>query len=223
MDFQIGAVKGAVTIMEIMKNYKTVSQESSDFFIEKKSKFIGHCKPVKTEGEALEFIKKIKTLHSDANHNVHAYVLRENGIMRYSDDGEPQGTAGIPVMDVIQKSGLTDIVLVVTRYFGGTLLGGGGLVRAYSHSATIGIKSAVPITMCNCIVMSLSCDYNKYTKAETYVKECGGEIDDTIFADDVTIEFHIVPENLEELKMKIADLTAGKGQFEEVGQEFMAL
>ena len=124
-----------------MKEYKTVEFENSDEFIEKKSKFIGYVKPVKTQEEATEFINKIKSKHWDATHNVYAYVLQENNIQRYSDDGEPSGTAGVPVLDVILKSNLVDVCVVVTRYFGGTLLGAGGLVRAYSHGSKIAVEA----------------------------------------------------------------------------------
>ena len=115
-----------------MKEYKTVEKENNDEFIEKKSRFIGYIKPVKTQEEAVEFINSIKSRHWDATHNVYAYVLRENNIQRYSDDGEPSGTAGVPVLDVLLKNELVDVCVVVTRYFGGTMLGAGGLVCASS-------------------------------------------------------------------------------------------
>lgn len=206
-----------------METYKTILNEASDSFIEKKSKFIGHVKPVTTEEDALDFIKKIKSEYWDATHNVYAYVLRDGGVMRYSDDGEPQGTAGIPVLDVIQKSGIVDAVVVVTRYFGGTLLGGGGLVRAYSHSASIGIAAGVPVTMCRCMLLSLRCDYNRYTKAQDIIESLGGVIDDTVFDDAVTIAFHITDENYNKLKPKIADLTNGQAAFTEKGTDYFGM
>lgn len=206
-----------------MDNYKTVLREASDSFVEKKSRFIGHCKPVKTEAEAIEFIKSIKSEHWDASHNVYAYVLRDGGIMRYSDDGEPQGTAGVPVLDVLQKSGIVDAALVVTRYFGGVLLGGGGLVRAYSHAASIGVAAAEPVIMEKCLEMTLRCDYNRYTKAEAVICECSGVMDNTVFDDAVTLHFHIAPDNLEKLKMAMADLTNGQGIFHEQGSNFYGM
>ena len=117
-----------------MAEYKTVRKNAQDQFVEKRSRFIGYACPVQTEQEALDFITSKKSEHWDASHNVYAYILRD-GTMRFSDDGEPQGTAGMPVLDVLRKSGVTDVVTVATRYFGGILLGGGGLVRAYSHTA----------------------------------------------------------------------------------------
>ena len=133
-----------------MKEYRTVSQEAKEEFTEKRSRFIGWIKPVKTEEEAIEYINAIKSQHWDAKHNVYAYSLREGQISRYSDDGEPQGTAGVPVLEVLTHSGVTDAVIVVTRYFGGILLGTGGLVRAYSHAASIALKSAGVVIMRPC-------------------------------------------------------------------------
>ena len=111
-----------------MDFYKTVLNEAQDEFVEKRSKFIGYCKPIKTEQEAIDFINEKRSIHWDATHNVYAYVLKDGNIQRYSDDSEPQGTAGVPTLDVIRKSGVVDCVVVVTRYFGGVLLGAGGLV-----------------------------------------------------------------------------------------------
>ena len=113
-----------------MNTYKTVKEFASDELVEKRSRFIGYCKPVTTQDEAIAFINEIKTKHWDARHNVYAYVIKDEGVSRYSDDNEPQGTAGIPVLDAIRKRDITDCVIVVTRYFGGVLLGAGGLVRA---------------------------------------------------------------------------------------------
>ena len=122
-------------------DYKTVKIESSDEFTEKRSRFIGYVKPVKTEAEATEFINSIRSKHWDARHNVYAYSLREGNIKRYSDDGEPSGTAGMPVLDVITKNEVYDVCVVVTRYFGGVLLGTGGLVRAYSQGSKIALEA----------------------------------------------------------------------------------
>ena len=133
-----------------MKEYKTVEFESKDEFVEKKSRFIGYVKPVKTQEEATNFINSIKSKHWDATHNVSAFVLRENNIQRSSDDGEPSGTAGVPTLDVLLKENLVDVCVVVTRYFGGTLLGAGGLIRAYSHSSKIAVEAGHIITMAPC-------------------------------------------------------------------------
>ena len=122
--------------------YKTVKKQSQSLLIEKKSKFIANVKPVDNEDDALAFLNEMRSKYSDATHNVYAYVIDENNIFRYSDDGEPSGTAGMPVLDAIRKSGIVDVVVVVTRYFGGILLGAGGLVRAYSHSCALALDAA---------------------------------------------------------------------------------
>ena len=123
--------------------YKTVKKQSQSLLIEKKSKFIANVKPVDNEDDALAFLNEIRSKYSDATHNVYAYVIDENNIFRYSDDGEPSGTAGMPVLDAIRKSGIVDVVVVVTRYFGGTLLGTGGLVHTYGASAKQGLIESI--------------------------------------------------------------------------------
>ena len=128
-------------------NYTTIKGFATNSFIEKKSEFIGYNTPVKTNQEAVDFINEIKSQNRKAKHNVYAYILRDNNITRYSDDGEPQGTAGMPVLDVLQKENLTDVCVVVTRYFGGILLGGGGLVRAYSHACKLADDASVKMEM----------------------------------------------------------------------------
>ena len=126
-----------------MSNYKTLHKFGVDEYIVEKSTFIGYAKPIKTEEEAIEFVNEIKKKHKDATHNVWAYTVGKTmNIQRYSDDGEPQGTAGIPILEVMKKQGITDCAVVVTRYFGGILLGTGGLTRAYTQGASIAIKSA---------------------------------------------------------------------------------
>ena len=147
-----------------MQEYTTIEAYASDAFIEKRSRFFGFIKPVTTEEQAIAFITEKKAEHWDASHNVYAYILREGQTRRYSDDGEPQGTAGIPVLEVLQKEGLTDVVAVVTRYFGGILLGGGGLVRAYSHGAKLAVDAAQRKTMSECTELELSFGYDFYGK-----------------------------------------------------------
>ena len=145
--------------------YQTIAHEAAQEFVERRSRFIGYAKPVRTEEEALAFLEEIRTRHWDATHNVFAYSLRQGNLRRYSDDGEPQGTAGVPVLDVLQKSGVTDAVLVVTRYFGGVLLGAGGLVRAYSHAASLALQAGEVITMQLCKTARVMCDYNQIGRA----------------------------------------------------------
>lgn len=190
-------------------DYKTVKIESSDEFTEKRSRFIGYVKPVKTEAEATEFINSIRSKHWDARHNVYAYSLREGNIKRYSDDGEPSGTAGMPVLDVITKNEVYDVCVVVTRYFGGVLLGTGGLVRAYSQGSKIALEAGQVVSMQNCLVCSLTCSYNQYGKISSLIPDNGGVIDDSVFETDVKLSFHIKPDGLPALNKKLADLTSG--------------
>ena len=150
--------------------YITIKAPAQDEFVEKKSRFIGYISPVRTPEEAAEFIAEIKALHREATHNVSAWRLRD-GQKRYSDDGEPQGTAGIPVLDVIEKEGLVDVCIVATRYFGGILLGGGGLVRAYSHTAKLAVDAAQKLAMLECRELSVSLDYSLYGRLSYILPE----------------------------------------------------
>lgn len=202
--------------------YKTVKNQSSDEFIEKRSRFIGYIKPVKTEEEAVAFIEEIRSKHWDATHNVYAYALREGNIFRYSDDGEPQGTAGIPVLDVLRKSGITDAVIVVTRYFGGIMLGAGGLVRAYSHGASIAVAAGNPIIMRMYKLCSMECDYNQYGRLNSLVPEKGGVIDDAQFTENVKIDFHITEEKMGEFERALADATCATVTVNVTGEKFFA-
>lgn len=206
-----------------MAEYRTIAQAAQDEFVEKRSRFIGYARPVQTEEEAQAFIAEMRSRHWDATHNVYAYILREGNIQRYSDDGEPQGTAGIPTLDVLQKSHVTDVAVVVTRYFGGILLGGGGLVRAYSHGASIALKAAGIITMKECSLLMLSCDYSRYGRVSSLIPECGGIIDDTDFAGDVTLSFHMAPELMGSFARKLADATNGQVTFEECGSQYFVM
>ena len=129
-------------------SYKTVAREAKDEFTEKKSVFIGHAKPIESEEQALDFIKTIEKRYGDAAHNCYAYINKEQNIVRFNDNGEPQGTAGLPILEVIKREELCGVVIVVTRYFGGILLGAGGLVRAYSKAAKIAIDAAGITTFC---------------------------------------------------------------------------
>lgn len=193
-----------------MQEYKTVEKEASDFFIEKKSKFIGYAKPVKTQEDALEFISEIKSKHWDATHNVYAYVLRENNIQRYSDDGEPSGTAGVPVLDVMLKESLVDVCVVATRYFGGTLLGAGGLVRAYSHTSKIALEAAGIITMAQCSIMSAEVDYSFYDRLNILLSDFSAVILNTSFSDKVCVEFSVKENIVDLLNAKLIDVSNGK-------------
>ncbi len=193
-----------------MDSYKTLGQYTAEEYIVKKSRFIGYAKPVKSEEDAVQFIEEIKKKHWDATHNVYAYTIKEGNIKRFSDDGEPQGTAGMPVLNVINQEGIIDCVVVVTRYFGGILLGGGGLVRAYSHSAKLAVDGAGVITLVPWLKLQADCDYSLYGKVETLVRDCGGVVIDADFTDFVKLTFKIEKETEHQFTKRLQDLTNGK-------------
>lgn len=202
-------------------NYKTVKSYACEEMIERKSRFIGYCRPVKTQDEAISFINEIRAEHRQATHNVYAYVLREDNIMRYSDDGEPAGTAGLPVMEVIKKEGLTDVCVVVTRYFGGILLGAGGLVRAYGKSAKIAIDSATRVEMLNCSVYIVCCDYTDYGKIEFAINSGGYILKDSSFEESVHLTVAVKSGEEESFQKTIADISGGMAQITPLGSEFV--
>lgn len=204
-------------------DYKTVQFEAKGEFVEKRSRFIGYCKPVKTEQEAVEFINSKRTEHWDATRNVYAYSLREGNIKRYSDDGEPSGTAGMPTLDVILKNVIYDVCIVVTRYFGGVLLGTGGLVRAYSQGAKVALEAGNVVLMQSCAVCNTKCSYNQYGKVSSLIMELGAVVEDTVYESDVSIKFHIKPDILPLLNKKLADATSGEVQAISDSEEYFAV
>lgn len=204
----------------LMTEYKTVEKECSAEFTEKRSRFIGYVKPVSSQQEAQAFIARIKSENWGATHNVPAFVLRENGIQRCSDDGEPSGTAGVPVLDVILKSGITDVCVVVTRYFGGILLGAGGLVRAYSHASKLALESGGIITMAMCSVLCAEVDYPFYERMRLLLEEAGANIEDSVFADKVRILFTIRSDGEMPLSQKLTEVSNGRYRLEKVGEKF---
>lgn len=203
-----------------MKEYKTVEFESKDEFVEKKSRFIGYVKPVKTQEEATNFINSIKSKHWDATHNVSAFVLRENNIQRSSDDGEPSGTAGVPTLDVLLKENLVDTCIVVTRYFGGTLLGAGGLIRAYSHASKIAVEAGHIITMAPCKILSVSVDYSFYNRLNILLSDFNANIENSEFTDNVAVTFSIRENTVPLLQDKLTQQSNGKYILKEIGEKF---
>ncbi len=189
--------------------YKTVRNEAKDSFIVEKSEFIGQIMPVKTEEDALAFIDKVRSENRKARHNCYAYALSEGNITRYSDDAEPQGTAGAPILDVIQKNGLSDVCIVVTRYFGGILLGKGGLTRAYSNGASIAVAAAKVMEMYPAYEVMAVCEYSFYDRISYALPEFGVKITGTDYSDKVAIGFAIKKELYPALEKKLMDLTNG--------------
>ncbi len=204
-------------------NYRTVKNKTSAEFTEKKSRFIGYISPVTTEEEALEFVAEIKARHRDARHNVYAYIVRKNNIMRYSDDGEPQGTAGFPSLEVLQKEGLTDVAVVVTRYFGGILLGGGGLLRAYSRAVKDAVDAAVPVRMEMRKIYISKVSYPLYNTVIKTIASCDGIISDSEFLENVTIKFSLKPDEEIDFKVKLDDATNACAAFECIGEEYICV
>ena len=200
--------------------YTTLAGEGSDEFEEKRSLFIGHAKHVTSEEEAQEFVKAKKKEYSDATHNCWAYLMKGGIIARYSDDGEPQGTAGVPMLETIRKSGVTDCVVVVTRYFGGILLGAGGLVRAYSHGAKIALDAAKIVTYEKYTEFKLECSYSDYQRYSVVLPTFNAIIDGTDFSDKVTITFAVKETAVTSLETKITEMSGGRDKLENTGERF---
>jgi len=198
----------------------TLEKAASAELVEKKSVFIGYAPPVESEEEAIEFIKAIKKKHADARHNVYAYMLNGGGIARYSDDGEPQGTAGVPVLDIIRKGGFCDAVIVVTRYFGGILLGAGGLVRAYSAAARMAVEAAGIVTYDLFTEFSLTVSYNDHGKLTTLLAQADPLRDGIDYAEGVTLRLALPMDELEDFRAKASEITAGRAAFEVTGERF---
>lgn len=194
----------------------TVLKEAAYEYEEKKSIFIGYVKRCESEEEAKEFVAKIKNKHKDARHNCYAYVIGENmGIQRYSDDGEPQGTAGIPILDVIKKKNLTNIAVVVTRYFGGILLGAGGLVRAYTKAASDGINSGEIVAKVLGRAIKMKISYDLLGKIQYLCATNNFYIENTEYSDNVEVEIYVEEEKLEEIKQKSIEAASGKIEISE--------
>lgn len=200
--------------------YTTLAGQAEAEIIERKSRFIGHAKHVTTEAEAIEFINEIRAKHSQATHNVYAYMVKENNIQRYSDDNEPQGTAGIPTLDVIRKSGFTDAVIVVTRYFGGILLGAGGLVRAYSAAAKAAVDEARIVTYEQYTEFELKVNYSDYQKLQYDFPSFGIIVDSSDFGADISLKLAIKDNRFDEYNRKLSEMTGGRIQAAKTGNRF---
>ena len=200
--------------------YNTVENQGEAELVEKRSRFIGAIQPVTTEEEAQAFIRARSKEFWDARHNVHAYVLDGGNLCRFSDDGEPQGTAGIPVLDVLRKEGLTDCAVVVTRYFGGILLGGGGLVRAYSHAAKLAVDAAGIVEMRLCLLGEITCDYAQYGWIPALLAGAGAAVVDTRFGEAVTVQFSLPREGRVALEAALTDRSAGRLHADFIGEQW---
>lgn len=196
-----------------MGAYQTIKGRAVGEIEEKKSRFIAQLCHVETEEEALTFLEEIRAEHRMARHNVYAYILRGEGAserIRYSDDGEPQKTAGLPTLQALQHAGLTDAAVVVTRYFGGTLLGTGGLVRAYTQATQAAIAAAQLVTVSVCIDLTLRISYPLYDQASRIAADCNAKTLDTQFTDAVTIQLRMLDGTQEPFLKKITELCHGQ-------------
>ncbi|GAA0242123.1 putative YigZ family protein [Clostridioides mangenotii] len=200
--------------------YKTLHEYGMNEVEIERSRFIGYAKPVKSEEEAIEFVNEIKKKHKDATHNVWAYTVGENmNIQRYSDDGEPQGTAGIPSLEVIKKEDLRDVVVVVTRYFGGVKLGAGGLVRAYTKGAKIGLEAGKIIDKVLYQEVKIGIDYTLLGRVQNEIMNLGFYIKDIVYEDNVNILVYSKLEDVEGFTTKIVNITSDKCEIV-LGEEF---
>lgn len=204
----------------VLEGYITVRAQSKFEYEDRKSLFIGEAMPVACEEDALEFISYVKKKYPDANHHVYAYVLRENSIMRFSDDREPQGTAGMPVLDAIRKNSCTDVVIVVTRYFGGTLLGTGGLVRAYTSAAIGALNSAEIINYDVYSVYKIKVSYSDYQKLLPMLESVNFRIEDTKYSDSVELFGKIKKSLSDMIEKNLTEITSGRAEYQKIEEKF---
>ena len=200
--------------------WTTIKEAATASFVEKRSEFIGNISPVSTEEEAIAFVNKIKKQYADAKHNVYAYLLRENSITRFSDDGEPHGTAGLPVLDVLRKEGVTNVAMVVTRYFGGILLGTGGLVRAYSQGAKMALDAAGKSTVEELTAFTLRVSYSDLQKVEPILENQTMLKLGTVYENDVRLSFAIRTNEYEALLKALTERTNGRAILSVDGTRF---
>lgn len=208
----------------MVSEYKTILKTATTEFEEKKSRFITNIKPVSTEEDAIAFINEIKTKHWNASHNVYAYSINNDTLVqRYSDDGEPSGTAGMPVLEVIRRTGVQNLVVVVTRYFGGTLLGASGLIRAYSHGASLGVEAAEIITRKMCVNINIMLEYTLFGKLQNMLMTNNNIIKDIQYGQDVELTVLIEEGSEEALIKDIIENTNGRSIIECGEKEYITL
>ncbi len=195
--------------------YRTIRGRAQEELEEKKSRFIAQLCPVTEEEQAVEFINSVKAQNRKARHNVYAYILRKDNISRYSDDGEPQGTGGVPVLETLKSAGLTDVCCVVTRYFGGVLLGTGGLARAYSGSCKLAVNAAQIMEICRCSKFDITCDYDLYGRLTRLLPEYGAKTLAEDFAENVKLSVIVKSELAEAFRDEVTDASNGRADIAE--------
>ena len=206
-----------------MESYITVSGESVGEYSEKRSRFIATLRHTETEEQAAAFLAEMRTKYWDARHNCYAYSLSHGALKRFSDDGEPHGTAGKPILDIIDGSGLTDITVVVTRYFGGVLLGTGGLVRAYSAAAREAVAAAERVRMTPCTVYKARCGYSELERLTKLITDCGGRVENTVYGADVELEFHLEDLACGGFLLKLKEMFAARISAEETAKKMLGV
>ena len=199
------------------REYVTIVAPAQDDFFEKKSQFIGHIAPVSSEEEALAFLSQVRAQHREARHNCYAFRL-ENGVKRCSDAGEPQGTAGVPMLEVLEREGLSDVVVVVTRYFGGILLGAGGLVRAYAHAAKLAVDAAQRQVMSPAVTLRLELDYNQYGRVQQLLGRYTHQLLSSDFGSQVSLRLLLLASQEAQLCEELRELTAATAVVTREGQ-----
>ncbi|MDF2522749.1 MAG: uncharacterized protein K0R31_390 [Clostridiales bacterium] len=208
----------------LLKEYKTILNPAVAEFEEKKSRFIATVKPVASEEEAVEFINELRSKYWDATHNVYAYLINSDRMsQRFSDDGEPSGTAGMPVLEVIKRKELQDLVVVITRYFGGTLLGAAGLIRAYGKSAALGIEAAIVVKKQLCTQVSVIVEYTLLGKVQNLIISKGYILKDTIYSQDVELLVDIMVDEVEHFIKQITEATNARAIIEPGEKHYITL
>ncbi len=205
--------------IETPKKRITLAKNVSCEMEEKKSIFIGHATPVRNEDEARAFIESKRREYHDATHNCYAYLLNNGAVARYSDDGEPSGTAGVPILNVVKMSGATDLAVVVTRYFGGILLGAGGLVRAYTSAAKIAVDASGLAVFEEYSIAKITVTYSDYQRLTVALARIGATEENCDFGENVTLISAIEKARVRELFDLVSELTYGKGKIAVVGCE----
>ena len=201
--------------------YRTIRAAASAEFVEKRSRFIGYISPVTTQQDAIAFIDSIKSKHWDATHNVPAYIIRNGNICRFSDDGEPQGTAGQPMLNVFQRENVENVVCIVTRYFGGILLGAGGLTRAYAKAAKDALDNAGKARMQPFSVLLLECPYPMFERIKLLIEGHEGRIESSDYGAAVTLTFLLPVQKTADFSAALTELSGGQMSAEEVEQRFL--
>ena len=203
-----------------MSEYFVPAGSGEAEFVEKRSSFLGHVRFVETEDAAREFINEMKKKHYDARHNCWCYIIR-GGAVRYSDDGEPQGTAGLPMLEVFKREGVENVVCVVTRYFGGVLLGTGGLLRAYTKSAKDALDAAGIAAVRRWVKLEAACPYSLLERMQTECLALEGAVSDVEYGTDVRMTFLLPESRSEEFQARVTELSAGQSSAQAVGEELM--